>query len=139
MTRRSSTTISGVDELHSVCAIVNAAALAAGFSGRESYALQLAVCEACENIFEHGYGPDRQGEVRIHFEAQPGELVVRLRDDAPPFNPTSVEPRPPHAKDPSIGGLGLYIIHRVMDEIEYQRKGGRNMLTMRKVRQKALD
>jgi len=54
-------------------------------------------------------------------------------DEAPPFNPAySPEEIDWTEDDPPVGGLGLMIIHKVMDEISYTRKDKRNWLTMLK-------
>jgi anti-sigma regulatory factor (Ser/Thr protein kinase) len=112
---------------------VEAGARDAGFDESTSYACQLAVAEACENIVKHGYGALPPGEIRVAVTASPGELTVRLEDSGPPFNPAR-QPRqqPWDEQDPPVGGLGLLIIHRVMDRVTYLRRAGVNRLTMRK-------
>jgi anti-sigma regulatory factor (Ser/Thr protein kinase) len=122
-----------LDAIESACEFVEAGAQAAGFDESTSYACQLAVAEACENIVIHGYGRQAAGDIRIQVSAAPGDLTVRLEDSAPPFNPA----RPPNEQewdqhDPPVGGLGLHIIHRVMDRVSYARRAGCNRLTMRK-------
>jgi serine/threonine-protein kinase RsbW len=112
---------------------VDQGARSAGFDDRTSYACQLAVTEACENIILHGYRKKAEGEIRVTTRSRPGELIVDIVDTAPPFNPTRVpteEDWP--AADPPVGGRGLLIIRRVMDEVRYRRRGNRNVLRMRK-------
>jgi serine/threonine-protein kinase RsbW len=121
-----------LSEVAPICDLVNAEALAAGFDGRTSYACQLAVAEACENIILHGYGDRASGEIAISVRSDPGGLTIELADTAPPFNPAERPPGPPDPDDPPLGGLGLLIIHRVMDEIDYARQPNGNTLTMRK-------
>lgn len=125
--------VSSPEELSTACLTVDEAAREAGFDDRESYALQLAVCEAAENILAHGYQPDSPGPIHITIESDPGQLTVILIDHAPPFNPARQVPRPPTPPDdPPPGGLGLFIMHRVMDEIRYEREDGQNRLTLSK-------
>jgi anti-sigma regulatory factor (Ser/Thr protein kinase) len=121
-----------LDQLEAICILVDQGARSAGFDDRTSYACQLAVTEACENIVLHGYR-GAEGEIRVTTRSRPGELIVDVVDTAPPFNPTAVpseETWP--AADPPVGGRGLLIIRRVMDEIHYRRRGNRNVLRMRK-------
>lgn len=125
--------VSSPEELSSTCQTVDEAARQAGFDDRESYALQLAVCEAAENIFAHGYEPDSPGPIHITIESDPGRLTVILVDSAPPFNPARQDPGPPSPPDdPPAGGLGLFIMHKIMDEILYTREAGHNRLTLSK-------
>jgi len=122
-----------LDAIEAACECVEAGAQDAGFDDSTSYACQLAVAEACENIVIHGYRRKAGGDIRLEVTASRGDLTVRLEDSAPPFNPA----RPPDEQewdrhDPPVGGLGLHIIHRVMDRVTYARRSGLNRLTMRK-------
>lgn len=126
-------------EVAPICDLVNDEALAAGFDSRTSYACQLAVGEACENIIIHGYGEQSSGQIAVTVHSQPGELTVELADNAPPFNPAESQPGPPDPDSPRLGGLGLLIMHRVMDEIDYVRRSDGNTLTMRKAQESGID
>ncbi len=119
--------------IEDLCNLVGQAATDAGFNDRTIYACQLAIGEACENVITHGYKQEGVGEIELTAYSSPGKLIVELCDSAPPFNP-SIEPETPNWKDgnPPVGGLGLLIIHRVMDDIKYQRRGNRNCLEVTK-------
>jgi anti-sigma regulatory factor (Ser/Thr protein kinase) len=122
-----------LDQLELLCQLVDQGARSAGFDDRTSYACQLAVCEACENIVLHGYRRRAAGDIRVTTRSRPGELIIDIVDTAPPFNPTLVPPDEDWpASDPPVGGRGLLIIRRVMDEVDYRRRGNRNVLRMRK-------
>jgi anti-sigma regulatory factor (Ser/Thr protein kinase) len=118
-------------EIEDICNLVGQAAADAGFGARTIYACQLAIGEACENIITHGYKQEGLGEIELAAYSSSGRLTIRLCDSAPPFNP-SLQPEAPNWKDgnPPIGGLGLLIIHRVMDDVKYQRRGNRNCLRL---------
>ena len=122
-----------LDQIEAACDCVEAGALEAGFDESASYACQLAVAEACENIVKHGYGIGQPGEICVEVVTSPGHLTIRLEDSGPPFNPARRPEQPARDQnDPPVGGLGLVIIHRVMDRVTYQRRSGVNRLTMRK-------
>jgi serine/threonine-protein kinase RsbW len=122
-----------LDQIEAACDCVEAGAVDAGFDESTSYACQLAVAEACENIVKHGYGRAHRGEITLLARAAPGEIRLELRDSAPPFNPSGLPPDQPWTEDnPPVGGLGLQIMHRVMDEVSYRREHGQNRLRMRK-------
>jgi len=91
-----------------------------------------AVDEAVTNIILHGYA-GKEGMVEVELERQDDALVVRLRDRAPQFDPTSIS-----APDLTLrleqrrpGGLGIYLIRRLVDRIQYRvpAQGG-NELTL---------
>lgn len=121
------------NRIEDLCDLTSKAAGDAGFSERTVYACQLAVGEACENIINHGYKEEGIGEIELTAETSPGKLRLVLRDTAPPFNP-AIEPGPLQwqEEDPPVGGLGLVIIHRVMDQINYRRSGKNNILELHK-------
>lgn len=122
-----------LDQLEAVCRLVDQGARSAGFDDRTSYACQLAVTEACENIVLHGYREPGAGDIRVTTRSRPGELTIDLVDSAPPFNPTRAGlDEDWEETNPPVGGRGLLIIRRVMDEIRYQRRGHRNYLRLRK-------
>jgi serine/threonine-protein kinase RsbW len=81
----------------------------------------LAVDEMVTNIIEHGY-QGQPGSIEIEVTTQDDALIIQLRDQAPPFDPTT---RPP--PDLSIpfddrppGGLGIYLTRKVMDDIQHR-------------------
>jgi serine/threonine-protein kinase RsbW len=119
-------------EVAPICDLVSQGALAAGFDDSTSYACQLAVGEACENIVLHGYGNRAAGQISVTVDSEPGALTIQLADTAPPFNPAESPPNPPDPENPRMGGLGLLIMHRVMDEIDYAREQDENLLTLKK-------
>jgi anti-sigma regulatory factor (Ser/Thr protein kinase) len=122
-----------LDQIEAACDCVEAGAQDAGFDGPTSYACQMAVAEACENIVKHGYGIGQPGDICVEVIPSPGQLVIRLEDSGPRFNPARRPGRREFDQnDPPVGGLGLVIIHHVMDRVTYLRRAGVNRLTMRK-------
>ncbi|NIM94371.1 MAG: hypothetical protein GTO18_11775 [Anaerolineales bacterium] len=121
------------ENIEDICNLAGEAAEGAGFDERTVYACQLAIGEACENVINHGYKEEGIGDLELIATSSPGRLILQLLDSAPPFNP-AVTPGTPEweDEDPPIGGLGLVIIHRVMDKVIYQRKENQNRLEMHK-------
>jgi serine/threonine-protein kinase RsbW len=123
-----------LDQIEVIGRLVDQGAQDASFDDLTSYSCQLAVGEACENIILHGYGEEGLGDIDVHVDSAPGQLTITLRDTAPPFNAAKKpadEELDQH--DPPIGGLGLKIIHKVMDRVEYSRRGNQNQLTLLKI------
>ncbi len=120
-----------LDRIRDVTGLVGEAALQAGFDSHSAYACELAVGEACENIIKHGYKAEDRGDIRVSIASLPGELTIELVDTAPPFNPARVpDTRAWTPDDPPVGGLGLLIIHRVMDQVQYLRRRRQNILRL---------
>lgn len=93
--------------------------------------LVLAVNEAVTNTLLHGYGEETPGAVAVSVEADGGDLRVRLIDDAPRFDPTSVPPPDIHRplEERPLGGLGVHMMRQLTDELVYHLTDeGRNEL-----------
>jgi serine/threonine-protein kinase RsbW len=108
-----------------------------GFSEKEIYSLQLAADEAASNIVEHAYAGTQGGEIRITCDTRGREIIITMHDDGTPFDPSNV--KAPNLKadlsERQIGGLGIYLMRKLMDEVRYESKAGAgNLLTMRKRR-----
>ncbi len=93
-----------------------------------------AVDEAVTNIIVHGYH-EQAGNIEIGVSLEEGALVVRLRDQAPLFDPTLVPP--PDLTLPlekrRFGGLGIYLARQFVDSMTYRiTSEGSNELTLRK-------
>ncbi|GAB4537387.1 MAG: hypothetical protein Kow0063_24100 [Anaerolineae bacterium] len=97
------------------------------------YAVEMAVDEACTNIIEHAYGGEGRGDIECTCEVNCDKLVVTLRDYGRSFNPSSVpEPDIQAAlEDRQEGGLGVYLIRKLMDEVHFEfTPDAGNILTM---------
>ena len=81
----------------------------------------LAVDEAATNVVLHGY-QGREGVVEIEVLREGDALVIRLRDEAEPFDPTSLPPPDLAAplEERALGKMGVYLVRRVMDEMSHR-------------------
>ncbi len=105
----------------------------ADFSKRESNNIKLAVDEACTNIIKHAYG-HKEGKIRLDVQAEQGRIEVNIYDQGESFDWSGVE-------DPDLeeyvemgkkGGLGIFLMNRLMDELQYQPSSTGNHLYMAK-------
>ncbi|MDT8357899.1 MAG: ATP-binding protein [Methanomicrobiaceae archaeon] len=123
----------GIDEIPRVSAVMEEAMRECTFPDDAILDLQLAVEEAITNIILHGY-QGASGEVEIEIQVTEKIAKVRIMDQAPPFDPLSV-PDPDRISELSerrTGGLGIYLMRQVADEVSYQFTEGRNILTIMK-------
>jgi sigma-B regulation protein RsbU (phosphoserine phosphatase) len=104
-----------------------------GFTDETVLDVQLALDEAVTNIISHGYrGRDGVIEVRCRVSAK--DVVLTIEDSAEPFDPLSVK-EPEFGDDVEsrqIGGLGIFLMRKKVDEATYEFKNGKNVLTLRK-------
>ena len=105
-----------------------------GLDEQKIFNLQLAVDEACSNIMKYGYSAATAEEkkIRISCSRREGAIAVEIRDRGKPFDPTTAAPPDLEAglEEREIGGLGIYFMNKLTDEISYAYKGGQNVLTM---------
>jgi serine/threonine-protein kinase RsbW len=95
--------------------------------------IQLAVDEAVTNIIMHGY-KGQPGTIGILCSVDAGTVRIEIRDQAPAFNPLTV-PAPDVTADlvdRVVGGMGIYLIRKVMDAVSYEFVDGENVLRMEK-------
>ena len=98
--------------------------------------LELAFEEAIVNIVSYAY-PDKKGSIDVEVTIEKGKVAqVTLVDSGIPFDPTKQRPKIPDQNVPAsereIGGLGIALIHELMDQIEYERMGNANCLKFSK-------
>ena len=100
---------------------VTECAEAAGFDARALYEIQLAVDEACANVVDHAYQGMEPGEFEVSCSFGEASMTIEVRDWGRGFEPNEVEQPDVEAplEERSLGGLGLYIVNKVMDEVEF--------------------
>ena len=129
------TFIANFDSLDEIREFVGEEARRVGFSDKEIYAIQLAADEASTNVIEYAYDGVEDGKIEIDCITTDGELKIVMRDQGKSFDPSSV-PEPNVKGDLAerkIGGLGIYLMRKLMDEVSYETSAeGDNLLTMTK-------
>jgi serine/threonine-protein kinase RsbW len=121
-----------VEVLDQVREFVGRAARAAGFSEKSVYAVQLAADEAASNIIEHAYADLKGQEFRLHCEFKDERLVMTFFDRGKSFDFASVDQPDVTASlsERKVGGLGIYLMHKLMDEVDYKVAASGNFLTL---------
>jgi len=96
------------------------------------YALRQCAHEAFSNIVAHAYDDDGRHRIDLRLAVAADRIVLELRDDGRPFDPSSAAATaPPRSLDEAnLGGLGLGLLHHFADTIGYARKSGLNHLTL---------
>ncbi len=111
-------------------------ARSSGFSDKDVYSIQLAADEAASNVIEHAYAGISHGKIEVTCNFKDNLLTITLRDHGKQFDPSRV--KPPDLKAPlsdrKIGGLGIYLMRHLMDDIRYQSGRSGNLLIMQKIK-----
>lgn len=95
--------------------------------------VDLCVEEIFVNIAHYAY-PDREGAAEIRLSAGDGAVTLTFLDEGKPYDPLR-KPDPDitlTAQDRPIGGLGVFLVKKNMDSVEYRHENGMNVLTLTK-------
>ncbi len=108
----------------------------AGAPQKASSEILVAVQEALTNIVRHAYG-GKEGKIDVCYEDQGDRIEIILRDYGQPFDPSKIPaPELPPVKP---GGLGLYLIKTLMDQVEYQKNHEGNSLRLVKFKKNKIE
>jgi len=97
--------------------------------------VDVVVAEVGNNVVLHGHGKSasrrEESRITITVETMEDGVILIFEDEGPPFDPVTT---PAGTPEQSIakggGGLGLFIIKQIMDELSYERVGNRNVLRL---------
>ncbi len=123
---------SQTDHLTEVRQFVSKLAREHGFTEDDVNKITIAVDEACTNIIKHGYNfsPEHSIDIEIHREGINFEILIS--DSGKKFDPNTIET--PDMKEYLShyrrGGLGVYLMKRIMDSVEFNSHRNRNTLRM---------
>ena len=99
-----------------------------------AYAVNLSVDEILTNTISYGYEDDKTHRIELLVRRENGALVVVIVDDSVAFDVTATtQPELDAPLSERIpGGLGLFLVHQMMDDVKYRRQDGRNIVTLTK-------
>ncbi|MBN1762811.1 MAG: ATP-binding protein [Methanomicrobia archaeon] len=134
MTERFELTVEAkAEQLARIGEFITDAMRAFGLDDRKSFQVQLAVDEACANIINYGYADaETVGMIELVCCKKGEDIVVVISDVGTPFDPTTAQPPDLTAnwEERAIGGLGIHFMKTLVDELAYEYRDGKNVLTM---------
>ncbi len=112
---------SKVENLYDICDFVLEKAEKAGFDIRERGKIKVTIYEACLNVVEHAYFSNPENDIDVYAGYDQNKLVIIIQDwgESFKFDPSRSYDVEQAVKDRRIGGFGLHIIRRSVDEIRY--------------------
>ncbi len=124
-----------VENLDKVIAFVDEQLESCECSPKAQMQLEVAVEELFVNIANYAYNPETgSATVRVETRRDPVSVVITFIDRGVPYDPLAKEDPDVTlaADDRKIGGLGIYMVKKSMDDISYSYTDGQNILTIRK-------
>ena len=124
-----------IENLEQVLDFVNGELEAAGCFRKVQVQLDITVEEIFVNIAHYAYeGGVGKAVIRMHIQEEPKAVEIIFMDWGMPYNP--LEREDPDvtlsAEDRQIGGLGIYMVKKSMDDVSYEYKDGQNILIIQK-------
>ena len=99
----------------------------------------LVLDDLINNVASYAYGHDgstgdESQAIEIHANLTPKRLVLTISDNGAPFNPFGLNAPDVQAslEERDVGGLGIHLVRTVMDDVDYTRRAGRNVVTVMK-------
>ena len=125
---------SSLDELDQLCQNLETFGKKFGLSKKLIFEINLALDELFTNIISYGFKDNQEHTIKVTLRPQNDELCLCIEDDGKPFNPIDFET--PNVscsvEECKIGGLGIHIMKKLMDEVCYERCGDKNVLNLKK-------
>jgi anti-sigma regulatory factor (Ser/Thr protein kinase) len=88
--------------------------------------------ELINNVINYAFDDEAEHRIEVRVELDDHRLVITVSDDGVPFNPLQIDP-PDTAlslDERSTGGLGVHLLRNMMDEVSYDRRSDRNVVTL---------
>lgn len=96
--------------------------------------INLVIEEALTNVIFYAFTDNDKHEIKISVSLNNNLLIIKITDNGIPFNP--LEQKQPDinlpAEERPVGGLGIFLISQIMDEMHYARQKNQNILTLNK-------
>lgn len=122
-----------VENIDTVTEFVNAHLEAFGCPRKVQLQIDIAIDELFGNIAHYAYNPD-VGTATVRVEVAEDAVVITFIDGGVPYDPIArTDPDTTlSAEERDIGGLGIYMVKKSMDDISYEYRNGQNILRIKK-------
>ena len=123
-----------VDQISQLADFLQEIADEKGLDASTAMNINLALEEAVTNVIMYAYPEGTDGLVDLEAILRDDSLVFILKDNGTPFDPTAAPEADVtlSAEERNIGGLGIFLVRKIMDTVHYVRSDGQNVLSMTK-------
>ena len=125
---------SNLSELDNLCRHLETFGQKTGLSKKFVFEVNLVLDELFTNIISYGFDDGCEHVIKVTITPENGGLCLYIEDDGRPFNPVEFEVPDVSCsiEECKIGGLGIHIIRKLMDDICYERCEDKNILKLKK-------
>lgn len=123
-----------LDVLEEMLDFIEAEAKAAGILGKELSRLKLASEEMLVNVISYGFpSKSKESQISLSCKQAQGRFLIEIADNGIPFNPLAT---PNHIdtqaslEKRTYGGYGIFLVRQILDDVQYHRKNGLNVVTL---------
>lgn len=127
--------INNLSEVPRIAGFIDSVGEEAELDMKTLASIQLAIEELTVNVIKYAYPDGHEGKATLEATIGDDNIVFVLKDQGTAFDPTA-KADPDLELDPMarpIGGLGIFLARKIMNEVTYQRNGDTNELTMKKI------
>lgn len=124
-----------VDNIDTVTDFVNEQLETLNCPMKAQMQIDIAIDELFGNIAHYAYNPDiGEATVRVEVVEEPLSVIITFIDNGVPYDPLKKEDPDItlSADEREVGGLGIYMVKKTMDDITYEYKNGQNILAIKK-------
>ena len=126
--------VNDLREIARVAAQIDEFCASQDLTSEVAFAVNLALDEILTNTISYGYDDDEPHRIEITVRPEAEALVIVIVDDSAAFDLSNAPPPDIETplEDRPLGGLGLFLVHQMMDSVEYRREEERNIVTLKK-------
>ena len=126
--------VNDLREIARVAAQIDEFCASLDLTSEVAFAVNLALDEILTNTISYGYDDDEPHRIEITVGPEAEALAIVIVDDSAAFDLSSASTPDIGAslEERPLGGLGLFLVHQMMDSVEYRREGERNIVTLKK-------
>lgn len=123
-----------LSELGQLCQTCEKVGRDINLSDKTIFEMNLALDELFTNIISYGFSDQQEHTIKINITIEGDQLQMRIEDDGVPFNPLASKTPDFQCgiEECKIGGLGIHLIKKLMDDVHYQRVSDKNVLVLRR-------
>ena len=124
-----------IEELEHVARFVDEVCEALNLDMELQMNLILVMEEMVSNVIFYAYPKDKEATIELMAECDGRELTFVLTDQGREFDPTmkNLADMDVNPAERELGGMGIFIVKNIMNQVTYQRLEGKNLLTMKKI------
>lgn len=121
-------------EIERLGQVVEDFAASHGLLPKVTFELNVALEEILTNVISYGYNDAAEHDILLRLVYVNETVTAEVEDDGQPFNPLAAPPPDTNAplEERRVGGLGIHLVRKLMDSVDYRREGEKNHLTMKK-------